>query len=75
MFTGIIEEVGFIQELRFKRDSATITVSAKEIPADLKIGDSISVNGVCLTATGIGDGSFRNARAQQLQTGATGNED
>jgi riboflavin synthase len=58
MFTGIIEEVGFIQELRFKRNSATITVSAKEIPAGLKIGDSISVNGVCLTATGIGDGSF-----------------
>ena len=58
MFTGIIEEVGFIQELRFKRNSATITVSAKEIPAGLKIGDSISVNGVCLTSTGIGDGSF-----------------
>jgi riboflavin synthase len=59
VFTGIIEEIGAIQELRFASDGATLTVSAREILSDLKIGDSISVNGVCLTATSSDSRSFR----------------
>lgn len=51
MFTGIIEEVGVIRELRFLSEGARITLSAKGISAEVKIGESISVNGVCLTAT------------------------
>jgi riboflavin synthase len=51
VFTGIIEEVGVIQELRFLSEGARITVSAKEISAEVKVGDSISVDGVCLTAS------------------------
>jgi riboflavin synthase len=58
MFTGIVEEVGTIQELRFMSEGAVIVVSAKIIPPSLKIGDSISVNGVCLTATQTGQQSF-----------------
>ena len=58
MFTGIIEEVGTIQELRFLSEGATITIAAKTIPDGLKVGDSIAVNGVCLTATRIGSDSF-----------------
>jgi riboflavin synthase len=58
MFTGIIEEIGIIQELRFVSEGAAITIAAKDVLSDLKIGDSISVNGVCLTATRIGQGSF-----------------
>jgi riboflavin synthase len=58
MFTGIIEEVGTIQELRFMSEGAVIVISAKIIPPSLKIGDSISVNGVCLTATQTGQQSF-----------------
>ncbi len=58
MFTGIIEEVGTIRELQLKQDSATITVAAKRISSSLKIGESIAVNGVCLTATHIGEDSF-----------------
>lgn len=58
MFTGIIEEIGLIQELRFVSQGAIVTVAAKAILSDLKIGDSIAVNGVCLTATHIGAGSF-----------------
>jgi riboflavin synthase len=51
VFTGIIEEVGLIQELRFSGEGAVITIGAKLIPPGVKIGDSIAVNGVCLTAT------------------------
>jgi riboflavin synthase len=58
VFTGIIEEMGRIQELRFLSQGAIITVGAGLVAADLKIGDSISVNGVCLTATRIGAGFF-----------------
>lgn len=58
MFTGIIEEVGTIQELRFNGESAVIATAGRIVPPGLKIGDSIAVNGVCLTATIIGQGSF-----------------
>lgn len=58
MFTGIIEETGTIKELRIRSDGAVMTVVAKTIPLASKIGDSISVNGVCLTATHIGTDSF-----------------
>ncbi len=58
MFTGIIEEIGVIQELRFISQGAIVTVGAAQVAAGLKIGDSISVDGVCLTATRIGTGFF-----------------
>jgi riboflavin synthase len=58
VFTGIIEEVGTIQELRFMSQGATITVAAQIVTAGLSIGDSVAVNGVCLTATRIGSGFF-----------------
>ena len=68
MFTGIIEELGVIRELRFMSEGAALTVSAKAILSDLKIGDSIAVNGVCLTATRIGAGSFLcDVSAETLQ--------
>jgi riboflavin synthase len=59
MFTGIIEETGVIQDLRFLATEAVLTVASKVIPPSLKIGDSISINGVCLTATGVGTDQFR----------------
>jgi riboflavin synthase len=58
VFTGIIEEVGTIQELRFLLGGASIAISTKAILDGLKPGDSIAVNGICLTATRIGPGSF-----------------
>lgn len=58
MFTGIIEEVGSIQELRFLSEGASITIAAKAVLDGLKVGDSIAVNGVCLTATFTGSDSF-----------------
>ena len=58
MFTGIIEEIGTIQEIRFMHEGAVITISAEKILPGLKIGDSVAVNGVCLTATSVETGDF-----------------
>ena len=54
MFTGIIEEVGTITDLK----SDKITIKCAEVLSDIKIGDSIAVNGVCLTVTNYTEGSF-----------------
>lgn len=58
MFTGIIEEIGTIQEIRVRHAGAVITVSAEKILPGLKTGDSVAVNGVCLTATAVETGTF-----------------
>ena len=49
MFTGIVEELALIKTIEAKTQGIRFTVSAKTVMDDLKIGDSISVNGVCLT--------------------------
>ncbi|OFW56020.1 MAG: riboflavin synthase subunit alpha [Candidatus Solincola sediminis] len=58
MFTGIIEEVGTVRELRVAGEGARITVSSEKVWKDLEIGESVSVNGVCLTAVETGRGYF-----------------
>ncbi len=49
MFTGLIEEVGTVSELRKTSKEARLTVECNRIAGETAIGDSISVNGVCLT--------------------------
>ena len=51
MFTGIIEETGVITNIRPSGRSSRITISATGILSDMKSGDSINTNGVCLTVT------------------------
>lgn len=51
MFTGIIEELGTIKNISQKGQTQTLTIRASKIIEDVKLGDSISVNGVCLTVT------------------------
>lgn len=51
MFTGIIEEVGKIERIQNGSHSAVLHIQAQKILDDLKIGDSVAVNGVCLTVT------------------------
>ncbi|MET3683634.1 riboflavin synthase [Alkalibacillus flavidus] len=58
MFTGIIEEVGTIQSIQQGAESLQLTIRVKEITQDVQLGDSISVNGVCLTVTDFTDTSF-----------------
>ncbi len=58
MFTGIIEETGEIIAVRRGQISSQLTIRGNLIFDDLHIGDSVAVNGVCLTATSIKDNSF-----------------
>jgi riboflavin synthase len=58
MFTGLIEDVGTFEDLRRVRQQAQLSVSTRIPMAELKLGESIAVNGVCLTVTGFGDGCF-----------------
>lgn len=51
MFTGIIEEVGFLKGVKRGSKSVMLTIGGKLIFEDMKIGCSIAVNGVCLTVT------------------------
>lgn len=53
MFTGIIEEIGKIEQIRRGRDSAELVINAQTVLDDLKIGDSVAVNGICLTVTAL----------------------
>lgn len=58
MFTGIIEEIGTISRIERQRVSSRLTIGAQVVLSDLKEGDSVAVNGVCLTATRIDSRSF-----------------
>ena len=58
MFTGIVEEKGAVKSIRLGRHSAVITVNAKKVLQDTVPGDSIAVNGICLTVTSLGPGWF-----------------
>jgi riboflavin synthase len=58
MFTGIIEEVGKISKVSFTSRSVKLRISAGTVLSDLKPGDSISVEGVCLTATEVHPDGF-----------------
>jgi riboflavin synthase len=58
MFTGIVEEVGRVTRIEQRKESRRITITANNVPRDLKIGDSVAVSGVCLTALDIKPESF-----------------
>ncbi len=58
MFTGIVEEMGTIRSIRRGAHSAVLSIGADTVLSDLKIGDSVAVNGVCLTATALDGGGF-----------------
>ncbi len=58
MFTGLIEEKGNVREIAFHGENARIVIGANIVTRDAKSGDSISVNGVCLTALDIRPDSF-----------------
>jgi len=51
MFTGIVEEIGKIKAINGSQDSVEMVIKARKILDDVNLGDSISVNGVCLTVT------------------------
>ena len=73
MFTGIIEEVGTLRSVQRGAHSAVLTIGASRVLSDLKIGDSVAVNGVCLTATRwLPDGFTADVMHETLNRSALG---
>lgn len=73
MFTGIIEEVGSIRSVVKGSRSAVLSVAAETVLAGTKVGDSIAVNGVCLTVTGLTRGGFEaDVMAETLRRSSLG---
>ncbi len=58
MFTGIVEELGEVVSVEHLDGAARITVRGPRVTADARPGDSIAVNGTCLTVTGLSGGDF-----------------
>ncbi len=59
MFTGIVEEIGTIQQIENGNKSSRLLINANKVLSGSKLGDSIAVNGVCLTVTEINASSFK----------------
>ena len=66
MFTGIVEELGEVAALETLTDAARLMIRASSVGDDVKLGDSISVNGVCLTVTGWEPDEGTSPRARRL---------
>lgn len=58
MFTGIIEEIGKVKSIVRAGNTLRLSIAARVVTSDVKLGDSIAVNGVCLTVTNFDKGSF-----------------
>ena len=72
MFTGLIADLGTLTALELGGGGATLRVSTR-LAGDLQEGDSIAVNGVCLTATEVGPSSFKaDAMAETLERSSLG---
>lgn len=79
MFTGLVEEIGTLRAVTRNGEAMVLHIAASTIMSDLKIGDSIAVNGVCLTATLLDSHSFaadvmpetfRKSNLKDLQMGS-----
>ena len=58
MFTGLIAELGTVAAISKGETSAVFTINAPSLISEIKLGDSVAVNGVCLTATDISGNTF-----------------
>ncbi|RJE89992.1 riboflavin synthase [Paenibacillus sp. 1011MAR3C5] len=58
MFTGLVEEIGTMKTVNRQGEAMILTIAAKVVTEGVKLGDSISVNGVCLTVTSFDRQSF-----------------
>jgi riboflavin synthase len=73
VFTGIVEEVGTLVVREEQGDSAVLRIRAATVLEDATLGDSIAVNGVCLTVTGVdGDVWSTDVMAETLQRSSLG---
>ena len=58
MFTGLIAELGTVTDIKKGESSAVFTINAPQLIGQINLGDSVAVNGVCLTATSISGTAF-----------------
>ena len=58
MFTGIVEEIGTVQAVSKGQQAMQLAIQAEVVLSDVKLGDSIAVNGVCLTVTNFSSSHF-----------------
>ena len=73
MFTGIVEEVGTLVVREEQTDAARMEIRAHKVLQDVALGDSISVNGVCLTVTDVRDGVWStDVMAETLRRSSLG---
>ncbi len=73
MFTGIVEELGEVVEVTEHADSSVLRIRGPLVTADAGHGDSIAVNGVCLTVTTWGEGEFEvDVMAETLRASSVG---
>ena len=74
MFTGIVEEIGIIKDIKKNSQSASLLIACKKVLEGSQIGDSIAVNGVCLTVTSIGSNEYSaDVMAETLDRSSLGN--
>lgn len=67
MFTGLIEDLGSVESVERTDEGARLRISSR-LAGELALGDSIAVNGCCLTATAVEDGSFETEAMNQTLT-------
>jgi riboflavin synthase len=67
MFTGLIEDLGTVEAVESGDEGARMRISSG-LASELALGDSIAVNGCCLTATAVEDGSFETEAMNQTLT-------
>ena len=73
MFTGIVEEKGMVRHMQLNGESGVLSVKAKKVLEGTKIGDSIAVNGVCLTVTSLQpDGFTADVMAETIRRSSLG---
>jgi riboflavin synthase len=73
VFTGIVEEVGTVVVREDQSDSAVLRIRAQRVLEDVALGDSIAVNGVCLTVTEVSDGVWStDVMAETLRRSSLG---
>lgn len=73
MFTGIIEEIGTVRRIEHGAKGARLTIQAKTVLEDTRIGDSIATNGVCLTVVSMSGDSFSaDVMAESLRRSSLG---
>ncbi len=67
MFTGLIQDLGKVEKLEAGADGATLRISTSLAP-EIAVGDSVAVNGVCLTATAVDETGFETEAMNQTLT-------